>query len=319
MLGATDLRDLQTDASVAWKGRTLPLGDGPDSGGDLSCSGYSLIWTTPLGEPSVPPGAIPFSTVLDLRGTGAFRVVPIGHQIDLKASAAWTNPSFSGIALPSFYQVDDAGFIADWSVTNNPAIGGGAWSSAGMPSCDNGSGVAQSGSRQVSVDLIEAMPIYHMSERASKYAVLFLALSFLTYFLFETIARVRIHLVQYGLLGLSIVLFGLLLISFSEPLGFTPAYAVSSLLVLGQASLFTLSVTRVRRLAATFAGILAALFCFLYVVLSLELYALLVGSVSLFAALSVVMAVCRRIDWSSHRSAPETPRGSREAGRGILS
>jgi inner membrane protein len=137
-----------------------------------------------------------------------------------------------------------------------------------------------------------------MVERASKYAVLFLTLSFLTYFLFETIARIHINIVQYGLLGLSITLFGLLLVSFSEPLGFTPAYMLSSLLILLQATIFTGSVTRQFRLAALFGAILAALFGFLYVVLSLEVYALLTGAVALFTALSLVMAVTRRVDWS---------------------
>src|SRR5262249_36900852 len=114
----------------------------------------------------------------------------------------------------------------------------------------------------------------------------------------------------------SITLFGLLLISFSEPLGFTPAYAMSSALVLGQASLFTWSVTRARRLAMIFAAVLAGLFGFLYFVLRMGLFSLLVGWLALFAALSVVMIVTRHISWSAVQ---QRPRPTREAGRGILS
>ena len=140
-----------------------------------------------------------------------------------------------------------------------------------------------------------------MVDRASKYGVLFLVLSFLTYFLFETIARIRIHIVQYGLLGLSISLFGLLLISFAEPMGFTAAYVLSSAAVMAQASLFTASVTGRRKLALVFALVLAGLFGFLYVVLSLESLSLLAGTVALFALLSAIMALTRKVDWSGSK------------------
>jgi inner membrane protein len=109
---------------------------------------------------------------------------------------------------------------------------------------------------------------------------------------------------QYGLLGLSISLFALLLISFAEPLGFTLSYILSSLAVMAQASIFTASVTRQPKLAGIFALVLAGLFGFLYVVLSLESFALLAGTVALFTVLSVIMALTRHIDWSSRRPAP---------------
>jgi inner membrane protein len=151
---------------------------------------------------------------------------------------------------------------------------------------------------RVGVELHEAVPTYQMVERTTKYGLLFLALSFLTYFLFEATSGVRIHIIQYGLLGLSISLFALLLISFAEPLGFEAGYAIASILILLQASLYTAAVLRRLQQSATFAGILGALFGFLYVLLSLESYALLVGAVALFAALSVTMAVTRHVDWS---------------------
>jgi inner membrane protein len=140
-----------------------------------------------------------------------------------------------------------------------------------------------------------------MVDRASKYAVLFLALSFLTYFLFELVSRAHIHFVQYGLLGSSIALFSLLLISLSESLGFDLGYVIGSTLILLQASLYTAAVTRRLRLALVFASMLAALFGFLYIVLTLETYALLAGSLALFVALSLIMAVTRHLDWSSAR------------------
>jgi inner membrane protein len=127
--------------------------------------------------------------------------------------------------------------------------------------------------------------------------MLFLALAFVTYVLFELLAGLRIHIVQYGLLGCSVVMFPLLLLAIGEPLGFAAAYAASTLAVMAQASLYTAAVTGRRALAAIFAGVLAALFGFLYVVLSLESLALLVGTLALFTVLSVVMAATRKVEW----------------------
>jgi inner membrane protein len=121
---------------------------------------------------------------------------------------------------------------------------------------------------------------------------------------------VRIHFVQYCLLGASIALFSLLLISLSEPLGFELGYVISSALILFQASLYTAAVTRRLRLALVFSSILAALFGFLYVVLTLETYSLLAGSLALFVALSLLMAVTRHLDWSSARADFGTPAGT---------
>ena len=149
------------------------------------------------------------------------------------------------------------------------------------------------------VVLQDAVPTYAMVDRAAKYGALFLAMAYLTLFLFEIALRIRIDIVQYGLVGLSVSLFALLLVSVAEPLGFAASYAISAGAVLAQASLYTLSVVRRPLLAAVFAGVLGALFGFLYVVLSLDSFALLAGAVGLFVALSAVMAVTRRIEWAA--------------------
>jgi inner membrane protein len=159
--------------------------------------------------------------------------------------------------------------------------------------------------RRVGVELLEAVPTYRMVDRSSKYDTLFLALAFVTYFLFEVMSRVRIHLIQYGLIGLSIALFALLLISLSEPLGFAAGYAISAALVALQASLYTAVTTRRPRYGALFAGVLTALFGLVYVLLSLETYSLIAGALALFVSLSLVMALTRRVDWSRLQPGPD--------------
>jgi inner membrane protein len=138
-----------------------------------------------------------------------------------------------------------------------------------------------------------------MVSRASKYTLFFLALVFVTCAIFELTAKVRLHAVQYALLGASVVLFPLLLLAIGEPLGFGAAYAISAAAVAAQASLYTAAATGRARLGLILAGVLAALFAFLHVVLRLEAYALLAGTLALFTALSIVMVVTRRVRWGA--------------------
>ena len=229
---------------------------------------------------------------LRLRGTETFSVLPWGQQIDMAVNAPWQSPSFSGSALPLSYEIGKAGFRANWQVAGD-AIG-----STWQRGTDPVPGCASYGDTDpVGVSLLEAVPTYLMVTRAAKYGTLFLALSFLTYFLIEQGTGLRIHIAQYALLGLSVSLFALLLVSLAEPLGFTVGYVISTAAVLLQASFYTLSITRRPRMAGLFAGVLGALFAVLYVVLRLESYALLAGTATVFVILSVVMAATRRLDW----------------------
>lgn len=288
--GATDLRSLGGEGPrLSWDGGPLAEGSGDGSPGALACHGFDLVrWEAGLAGPPPADRAIPFRAAMSLRGTASFRVAALARRTDLDLSGAWATPTFGGASLPVRSEVTEAEFRAAWAHgSGQPVVRGG-------DPCRE----ARTPGGGVGVALLEAVPTYRMVSRASKYAAMFLALSFLTYALFELVGRARIHLVQYALLGCSVVLFPLLLLAFGEPLGFAPGYAVGSALVAAQASLYTWSVTRSARLAALFAAVLGALFAFLFVVLSLETYALLSGAVALFGALSLVMLATRRVDWT---------------------
>lgn len=290
--GATGLRATDPDTPLQFDNRRLDPAEDAPSMGD-GCPGGSLLrWN--LGLDGSPAGrAIPFETTLALRGASSLHLIPAARRVELSLFGAWGTPSFSGSVLPTASNVTDAEFKAEWR-----DIGGAqqsVWTSRTAMSCANAQATMQ---QQIGVDLLEAVPTYRMVTRSTKYAILFMALAFLTYFLFETLTRRPIHLVQYGMLGLSLSLFALLLLAVAEPLGFAPAYAIATAMVVGQASAYTWLVTRHARLAAVFAGVLGLLFGFLYVVLNLESYSLLAGAVALFAVLSVVMVVTNRLDWS---------------------
>src|SRR6185503_16735305 len=145
----------------------------------------------------------------------------------------------------------------------------------------------------IGVELIEATPIYRMITRVAKYGLLFVILSFSTYFFFEVLARLRIHIVQYGLLGLSLSLFSLLLLSLAEPIGYTTGYLVAAGLVLTQSTLYTAAVARRIKPAFVFAVMLTSLFGFIYVLLGLETYSLLIGALALFVVVSALMEIGR--------------------------
>ena len=285
--GASDLRSAAGGARLALDGRPLVAADAAGAG----CYGTELIrWNLSLDGPPEPGQVLAVDGALALRGTGSFGLLPLARRAGLAVSAPWPTPSFTGAGLPVRADVTAGRFTAQWREGTGQAL------VRHLPAgwCE----ALVQPAAQVGVDLLEAVPTYRMVTRASKYAAMFLALAFLTYVLFELLAGVRIHLMQYALLGLSVVLFPLLLLAFGEPLGFAAAYAISTAAVVVQASAYTAAVTRRVGLAGLFAAVLGGLFGFLYIVLSLEAFALLAGAVALFAALSVVMLVTRRVDWS---------------------
>jgi inner membrane protein len=240
---------------------------------------------------------LPFGATLTFRGTGAFSQALQGAIVDSTVEGAWGTPSFGGSALPAESNVSGDSFSAHWKIADftSPKV----WKAYHIVE------KAPDDQAMAKVELLEPTPTYRMINRASKYNILFVVLSFTTYFLFELLTKVRIHPLQYGLLGASLTLFALLLVSFAEMIGYDAGYAVSSGLVLLQASVYTAMVTRRLIQSLLFAAMLASLFGFLYVLLSLETYSLLVGSLGLFLVLSLVMALTQRAKWFAVARAAE--------------
>lgn len=287
LTGASDTRRSAAAPTLGWDGRALtPI----DESGTRCGAVDTMRWPLRLDGPPEPGRLVEVSGRVNLRGTGSLGFLPLAAQSRFTASGDWASPSYTGSDLPQHATQEGDSFRAEWT-TGVPARAS-TMNSMGCSSIVNQT-------RTIGVTLLEAVPTYRMVNRAAKYALMFLVLAFLTYLLFELVAGLRIHVVQYGLLGFSVVLFPLLLLAIAEAAGFGAAYAISTAMVMAQASLYTASVTHDRRLALIFAGVLAALFGFLYVVLSLESFALLTGAVALFAALSVVMMVTRRVRWGA--------------------
>jgi inner membrane protein len=287
LLGASDLRMTPSEPVLDFAGRRMGEAEAE---GETGCRTFDwLRWPLALEAPPEPGRPIPFTASLELRGTSFFRLLATARRTSLEVTSPWPSPSFAGSDLPLRSEVGEAGFQAQWLAASRlvPVQHGAGWCAAVLAGSSDG----------LQVSLLEAVPTYRMVNRAAKYAALVLALALLTYVLFEMLAKVAIHPVQYALLGLSVTLFPLLLLAIGEPLGYGAAFAIAAAMVTAQAGAYTAMVTRRRGLALVFAAALSGMFGFVHVVLSLESYALLAGAVALFAALSLLMAVTRRVRW----------------------
>ncbi len=276
----TDTRALENPVRLAWNDAELDFVPGADR---------QII--VPLGAlANVEAGR--FEIPLELRGSDGFFFAPLGKETRVELSADWPHPSFQGGWLPATREVDDRGFRARWSV---PSLG---------RSFPHRFVAAQEVEKSIQasrtgVALLTPVDPYRMAERSAKYAVLFLTLTFGTLWLFEVLAGVRIHSIQYLLVGAAMCLFYLLELSLAEHIGFGASYVLASAGVIGLVAAYSASVLRKAGRAAGVAAVMVALYGYLYVLLTNEEYALLAGSLGLFAGLALVMYLTRRVDWGS--------------------
>jgi inner membrane protein len=257
---------------------------------EAACKGAALVLANAPLSPAITANTrIAFKAGVSLRGTGSFCVQFAGKEMNAKFASPWPSPSFIGNTLPLSSSVSADGFESNWQTIEfgSPRIT--AASTIMDPAMWKGS--------TVGVDLIEATPIYRMITRVAKYGLLFVVLSFATYFFFEVLSRLQIHVVQYGLLGLSLSLFSLLLLSLAEPIGYTNGYLAAAGMVLFQSTLYTAAVARRFKPAFIFAVMLSSLFAFLYVLLGLETYSLLIGALALFIVVSALMVLTQMVKW----------------------
>ncbi|MET1077109.1 MAG: cell envelope integrity protein CreD [Pseudomonas sp.] len=230
---------------------------------------------------------------LSLQGSEQFSVTPVGRDSRVSLKSSWPHPSFSGEFLPVKHSIDDQGFTADWQTsffaTNLEEV---------LQSCAaDGEQCAAFGSRSFGVGFIDPVDQYLKSDRAIKYALLFIGLTFAGFFLFEVLKRLSVHPIQYGLVGLSLALFYLLLLSLAEHLDFALAYGLSAAGCVCLIGFYVSHVLHSWSRGLGFTAALAALYGLLYGLLSAEDYALLMGSLLVFGLLTCVMVLTRKLDW----------------------
>lgn len=227
---------------------------------------------------------------LAVNGSGSLQFLPLAENAKVTMSANWASPSFTGRQLPLTREVRDDGFEATWQSSRIGRKLPRAWLRG-----DDAQYVTLQGA--FGARFIEAVSVYQVIERSTKYAVLIIGLTFVAYFLMEVVANLKLHPLQYLLVGLANTLFFLLLLSLAEHVGFDAAYVVSAcastVLIAGYSAAILLRQVR----ALMMAGVLAALYVLLYMTLKAQNFALLAGSIGLWIALGAVMYLTRRINW----------------------
>ena len=215
--------------------------------------------------------------------------LPVGETTNVIVKSNWSDPSFTGYYLPDNRKIQSDGFTAEWNINylnrNYPQ----SW-------IGNKHKIDFSA---FGLELLLPVDQYQKTMRTVKYAILFISMTFLSFFMIELLGKKNIHPVQYMLIGFALLIFYSLLLSLSEHIDFTFAYLISGIAIIFIITSYTKSVLADNKQTGIIAGILIILYTYLYVVLQLQDYALLIGTIGLFAALTIVMYLTRNIDWFS--------------------
>ncbi|MFH1030654.1 MAG: cell envelope integrity protein CreD [bacterium] len=252
---------------------------------DLEISGVNAVIPLESGNPKYQ-----YSFAINLNGSSLLNFSPIANKTSVELSSSWQNPSFNGAFLPDERNIDDKGFSAKWNVLELNRNFPQSW----QGKLNNNISTSNFG-----VKLLIPVDEYQKTDRSIKYAILLIALTFLIFFFVEVINKIKIHPLQYILVGLAILLFFTLLLALSEHINFNIAYLASSLATLIMIFLYSKTVLKTARLSFLTTGILAAIYIFIFTIIQLQDYSLLVGSIGLFIILSSVMYFSRKIDWYS--------------------
>ena len=310
LMGVSDARGLLSAPQLNIGGHKLTFGQAPAE----AQAPLPLAATLPVA--ALQGGAkLAFDLKLELAGTGRIGWVPLADENTVTLKSSWPHPSFAGSFLPRTRDVGDAGFSATWSVPSLSSqaqaqfVAGFVRTGAEIAGDDHARpgyderGGARSGNNryrsleQFSVSLDDPVDVYRLTERAAKYGMMFIVLTFAAFFVLEMVKRWRIHPMQYLMIGAALVLFFLLLLSLSEHLSFAAAYAIASGGCITLLSHYLRHVLGSWRAGLGMSGMLVALYGVLYGILISEDNALMMGSLLLFGVLAAIMVATRKLDW----------------------
>ena len=236
---------------------------------------------------------------LALNGSQGMQFSPAGGDTKIAVKSDWPHPSFDGAFLPDNRTITDASFDATWTI---PRLARGTSQMERVPALASLRAPSAFG-----VKLFQPVRFYSLAQRALKYAVGFIGVVFFAVFIMEVQARRRVHWIQYILVGLALVIFYVLLIGTAEHIGFDAGYAIASIATAALIGIYFGTVVNSRLRGFALFSLIAAIYGLLYLLLRIEDYALLVGSIAAFLTIATVMFVTRNIDWSRGIEAGEAP------------
>lgn len=286
VLGIHDVRGIKANPSLLWQTDRKVFQPGTN-GAILKKGIHAPVGTLDAGGPQ----SYEFSVDLTLQGMERLEFAPVGKETTVTLQADWPHPSFIGRYLPEHRRVTDQGFEATWRTTFFSTNMDQLFRTCTLKAC---AGLKEN---TLGVSFIRPVDIYLQTERAVKYGVLFVGLTFGAFFLFEIFKRLPIHPIQYAFVGLALVIFYLLLISLSEHVTFAAAYFMAGAGCVGLLGFYVSYLLKSVLRSVVFAAMHSSLYGVLYVLLQLEDYALMMGSLFLFTVLALVMGITRKVDW----------------------
>ena len=295
-IALADVRGLRNAPAMTWGNRKLAALPGARMG--TKADGIHVPLT---GLDLQKPQKYGFSVPLELAGMEQLMFSPVGKRTDVTLRSNWPHPSFTGRFLPVKRDITADGFTATWSTS---------WLATGIDQEFQHTGDhrarphAAPNRHDFGVTLVNPVDVYLQTERTIKHAILFVLLTFAAFFLFEILKRLRIHPMQYLLVGLAQAVFYLLLVALSEHVPFAVAYLAGASACVALISYYLAAVLGNWARGGGFAALLAAVYGLLFGVLQSEDHALLLGATVVFAALASIMVLTRRLDWYELGGAP---------------
>lgn len=280
-VGISDMTGIKEFININWNSRNYIANPGIETD-DVIESGISF-------SPNLEAGNQKYDFTFDLilNGSSDLLFSPVGKQTNIQLSSNWPTPSFTGDFLPNAREVHSSGFSSEWEVLHLNRNFPQQWLGPNQRVSESAFGVG----------LLLPVDEYQKTMRTAKYSIMFISLTFLTFFMFELLSKKVIHPVQYLLIGFAILIFYTLLLSVSEYLLFQSAYLLASAAIIILITIYSYSILSDKFKTGIIFGVLVILYGYLYILMQLQDYALLMGSIGLFIVLAAVMYLTRRIDW----------------------
>jgi len=290
-LGLSDLRGITKNIDFEINKQHFTA----ETGGNDDAIGQGLIISLKNAALFQSAKRLDFHCNMDLNGSSNINFIPMGRSTQVLVEGNWKAPGFIGNFTPQ-YKINETGFTARWNILHF---------NRNIPESWKDGNIIDTADNSFGVNLVDTVDHYQLNMRSNKYALMFIALTFVVFFFVEVLTRKRIHPIQYLLVGVALILFYSLLLSISEQLNFGISYLIASIATIGLITVYANSIFKNKTQTGILAFLLGILYVFLYVVLQLEDVALLIGSIGLFVILGIIMYLSHKIKWYNEDTSPK--------------
>ncbi len=287
-MGISDFKGISENLQLKWNDSILAFETGLP---DINWLGTGISCPIKLSPASFTEGTTDFSFSLSLKGSEQLYVTPFGNTSKVHFESDWSNPAFDGKYLPDTSIINSKGFTADWKVFHFNRTYPQQFTSVSENLISESA---------FGLNLLQPVDAYGQTQRSIKYAVLIISLTFFLYFFLEIFYQRNVHVLQYILIGFALVIFYTLLLSISEYMKFSQAYLIASAATVFLIGWYSKSVFKKWGIVLLFSFILSLLYLFIFVLIQLQDYSLLFGSIGLFVLLAIIMFFSRKINWNSN-------------------